>query len=62
MKAINIKQFDNKGFFQKVNDYLRKEQREFLFNKKTCRKKKNILIFLNFFLIHRIALVCDFSS
>lgn len=48
MKAINIKQFDNKGVFQKVNDYLRKEQREFLFNKKSRQEEKEYFNFFKF--------------
>jgi hypothetical protein len=48
MKAINIKQFDNKGVFEKVNDYLRKEQKEFLFNKKSDQEEKEYFNFFKF--------------
>ena len=48
MKAINIKQFDNKGVFQKMNDYLRREQKEFLFNKKSMQEEREYFNFFKF--------------
>jgi hypothetical protein len=48
MKAISIKQFDSKGVFSKINDYLRKEQREFLFNKKSSQEEKEYFNFFKF--------------
>jgi len=38
----------NKGILEKVNDYLRKEQREFLFDKKDGRDEEEYFNFFKF--------------
>jgi len=43
-----MKQFINKGFFHRLNDYLRKEQREFLFDKKSRQEEKEYFNFFKF--------------
>lgn len=43
MKAIK-----NKGYLYRLNEYLRKEQREFLFNKKSRQEEKEYFNFFKF--------------
>jgi hypothetical protein len=43
MKAIK-----NKGYLHRLNEYLRKEQREFLFNKKSRQEEKEYFNFFKF--------------
>ena len=48
MKALDEKIFKTKGFLREMNEYLRKEQREFLFNKKSRQEEKEYFDFFKF--------------
>lgn len=48
MRTTSIKQFNNKGVFHKVNDYLQREQREFLFHKKSRQEEQEYFNFFKF--------------
>jgi hypothetical protein len=45
MKAVT----KTKGFFYRIGDYLRKEQREFLFDRKSSQEEKEYFNFFKFF-------------
>jgi len=48
MKTINNKLLRTKGLFNRMNDYLQKEQRDFLFNKKNRQEEKEYFNFFKF--------------